>query len=109
MRVQPRTLTELLHRQVDPRAKRDVIGRGIAASPGAATGKIVFNANDAQASAARGEKCILVRRETSPEDIRGMHAAQAVLTERGGITSHAAVIGRGLGLPWVRRRCASIW
>tara|TARA_R110000787_G_scaffold58010_10_gene132191 strand:+ start:1530 stop:4139 length:2610 start_codon:yes stop_codon:yes gene_type:complete len=101
MRVQPRTLTELLHRQVDPRAKRDVIGRGIAASPGAATGKIVFNANDAQASAARGEKCILVRRETSPEDIRGMHAAQAVLTERGGITSHAAVIGRGLGLPCV--------
>ena len=101
MRVQPRTLTELLHRQVDPRAKRDVIGRGIAASPGAATGKIVFNANDAQASAARGEKCILVRRETSPEDIRGMHAAQAVLTERGGITSHAAVIGRGMGLPCV--------
>ena len=101
MRVQPRTLTELLHRQVDPRVKRDVIGRGIAASPGAATGRIVFNANDAQASAARGEKCILVRRETSPEDIRGMHAAQAVLTERGGITSHAAVIGRGMGLPCV--------
>ena len=101
MRVEPRTLTELLHRQVDRRAKRDVIGKGIAASPGAATGKIVFSATEAQASAARGEACILVRRETSPEDIRGMHAASAVLTERGGITSHAAVIGRGLGLPCV--------
>ena len=101
MRVEPRTLSELLHRQVDPSAKRDVIGSGIAASPGAATGRIVFNAADAQASAARGEPCILVRRETSPEDIRGMHAAHAVLTERGGITSHAAVIGRGMGLPCV--------
>ncbi len=101
MRVQPRTLTELLHRQVDPRVKRDCIGTGIAASPGAATGKIVFSATDAQAYASRGERCILVRRETSPEDIRGMHAAQAILTERGGITSHAAVIGRGIGLPCV--------
>jgi pyruvate, orthophosphate dikinase len=101
MRVEPRTLTELLHRQVDPKTKRDVIGRGIAASPGAATGRIVFSATDAQASASRGEPCILIRRETSPEDIRGMHAAKAVLTERGGITSHAAVIGRGLGLPCV--------
>ena len=101
MRVEPRTLTELLHRQVDPRSKRDVIGRGIAASPGAATGRIVFSATEAQASASRGEPCILIRRETSPEDIRGMHAASAVLTERGGITSHAAVIGRGLGLPCV--------
>lgn len=101
MRVQPRTLSELLHRQVSPGANRDVIGRGIAASPGAATGQIVFSANEAQASAARGEPCILVRRETTPEDIRGMHAAQAVLTERGGITSHAAVIGRGIGLPCV--------
>lgn len=101
MRVEPRTLSELLHRQVAPNAARDVIGHGIAASPGAATGKIVFNATDAQASDARGEACILVRRETSPEDIRGMHAAAAVLTERGGITSHAAVIGRGMGLPCV--------
>jgi pyruvate,orthophosphate dikinase len=101
MRVPPRTLSELLHRQVDPRTKRDVIGQGIAASPGAATGKIVFSATEAQASAARGEPCILIRRETSPEDIRGMHAAVAVLTERGGITSHAAVIGRGIGLPCV--------
>lgn len=101
MRVEPRTLTELLHRQIDATAKRDVIGHGIAASPGAATGKIVFTAEDAQAADSRGEDCILVRRETSPEDIRGMHAARAVLTERGGITSHAAVIGRGMGLPCV--------
>jgi pyruvate,orthophosphate dikinase len=78
-----------------------VIGHGIAASPGAATGKLVFSAAEAQASAARQEDCILVRRETSPEDIRGMHAARAVLTERGGMTSHAAVIGRGIGLPCV--------
>ena len=101
MRVEPRTLTELLHRQIAPSAKRDVIGRGIAASPGAATGRIVFTSNDAQASAARGEPCILVRRETGSEDVRGMHAAHAVLTERGGVTSHAAVIGRGIGLPCV--------
>ncbi len=101
MRVQPRLLTELLHRQIDPSVKRDVIGKGIAASPGAATGRLVFDAGEAQASAARGEACILVRRETSSEDVRGMHAAQAVLTERGGITSHAAVIGRGIGLPCV--------
>ena len=101
MRIEPRALNELLHRQVDPRAPRDVVARGIAASPGAAAGRIVFSAGEAQASAARGEPCVLVRRETSPEDIRGMHAAVAVLTERGGITSHAAVIGRGLGLPCV--------
>ena len=101
MRVTPTALSELLHRQVDPKAARDLIAKGIGASPGAATGKIVFTADDAQASAARGEPCILIRRETTPEDIRGMHAAQAVVTVRGGITSHAAVIGRGLGLPCV--------
>ncbi|MEZ5714286.1 MAG: pyruvate, phosphate dikinase [Paracoccaceae bacterium] len=101
MRIDPRALNELLHRQVDPEAKRDVLARGIAASPGAAHGALVFSAAEAQAYAARGEACILVRRETSPEDIRGMHAAVAVLTERGGMTSHAAVIGRGLGLPCV--------
>ncbi len=101
MRVEPQALSELLHRQVDPGAKRDLIVSGIAASPGAATGRIVLSAAAAQASAARGEACILVRRETTPEDIRGMHAAEAVLTVRGGITSHAAVIGRGLGLPCV--------
>jgi pyruvate,orthophosphate dikinase len=101
LRVEPRALSELLHRQVDPRHPRDVAARGIAASPGAATGRIVFSSADAQASAARGEPCILCRRETAPEDIRGMHSAAAVLTERGGMTSHAAVIGRGLGLPCI--------
>lgn len=101
MRIPPRMLNELLHRQVDPDAERDIIGAGIAASPGAAHGRIVFSASDAQASAARGEACILVRRETTPEDIRGMHDSYAVLTEKGGITSHAAVIGRGIGLPCV--------
>ncbi len=101
MRVEPNMLNELLHRQVAPNAKRDVLGTGIAASPGAATGRIVFTSAEAQASASRGEACVLVRRETSPEDIRGMHAAVAVLTERGGMTSHAAVIGRGLGLPCI--------
>ncbi len=101
MRVEPHALGELLHRQVAHGAVRDVIACGIAASPGAATGKIVFSAEDALALQAREEDCILVRRETSPEDIRGMHAAQGVLTERGGMTSHAAVIGRGMGLPCI--------
>jgi pyruvate,orthophosphate dikinase len=101
LRVEPRALSELLHHQVDPRGPRDVFARGIAASPGAATGRLVFSAEAAQVSAARGEPCVLVRRETAPEDIRGMHSAVAVLTERGGVTSHAAVIARGLGLPCV--------
>ena len=101
LRVEPRALSELLHPQVDPRGARDVIARGIAASPGAAVGRIVFSSHAAQASAARGEPCILVRRETAPEDIRGMHSSAGVLTERGGVTSHAAVIARGLGLPCV--------
>lgn len=101
MRVEPRALADLLHHQVDPRFPRNVIARGINASPGAATGRIVFSAAAAQASAAREEACILVRRETVPEDIRGMHASVAVLTERGGTTSHAAVIARGLGLPCI--------
>ncbi|MHA7828753.1 MAG: putative PEP-binding protein, partial [Roseovarius sp.] len=101
MRIEPRALNELLHRQVDPEAARDVLTRGVAASPGAACGRIVFTAGAAQAAAAQGEAVVLVRRETSPEDIRGMHAAVAVLTERGGMTSHAAVIGRGIGLPCV--------
>jgi len=101
MRIPPRALTELLHSHVNPDGPRDVVATGIAASPGAATGRLVFTARDAQSSAARDEPCILVRRETSPEDIRGMHAALAVLTQRGGITSHAAVIARGLGLPCV--------
>ena len=101
LRIPPFTLNSLLHRQVRVGSDRDVITTGIAAAPGAATGKIVFSAAAAQASASQGEPCVLVRRETSPEDIRGMHAAQGVLTERGGMTSHAAVIARGLGLPCV--------
>ena len=101
MRIEPSALSELLHRQIAPESARDIIGQGIAASPGAATGRIVFSAAEAQAAAAREEPCILVRRETSPEDIRGMHAAVGVLTERGGMSSHAAVIGRGLGKPSV--------
>ncbi len=101
MRVDPATLNTLLHRQVDPAATRDRVVSGIAASPGAASGRIVFTSAEAQAGAARDEPCILVRRETSPDDIRGMHAAVAVLTMRGGVTSHAAVIGRGLGKPCV--------
>lgn len=101
LRIEPRALSELLHRQVASVAKREVLARGIAASPGAATGYLVFSATAAQETAARGENAILVRRETSPEDIRGMHAAAGVLTERGGMSSHAAVIARGLGVPCV--------
>ncbi len=101
LRIEPNAIPDLLHQQVDNRSRRDVISEGIAASPGAASGKLVFNAVAAQAAAAQGEACILVRRETSPEDIRGMHAARGILTERGGQTSHAAVIARGLGLPCV--------
>ncbi|TDE41042.1 putative PEP-binding protein [Antarcticimicrobium sediminis] len=101
MRIEANSLNELLHRQVAPDAARDVLANGIGASPGAATGRIVFSATAAQASAARRESCILVRRETAPEDVRGMHASVGVLTEKGGMTSHAAVIGRGLGLPCI--------
>ncbi len=99
LRVPPHALGELLHPQVDPTAPRDVVMKGMAASPGAAVGKLVFSSEAAQTAASQGEPCILVRRETVPEDIRGMHAANAVITERGGMTSHAAVIARGLGLP----------
>ncbi|MBT8408986.1 MAG: pyruvate, phosphate dikinase [Alphaproteobacteria bacterium] len=101
LRVEPGTLPELLHRQVDPTGARDTLVTGIAASPGAATGKIVFSSAAAQSSAARDEPCILVRRETTPDDVRGMHVSAGVLTERGGTTSHAAVIARGLGVPAV--------
>ncbi|MBC6443330.1 MAG: pyruvate, phosphate dikinase [Rhodobacteraceae bacterium] len=101
MRVAPGTLTEMLHRQVDPKAPLEVLTTAIAAAPGAASGRLVFSAAAAQAAAAQEEDCILVRHETSPEDIRGMHSAKGILTERGGITSHAAVIARGLGLPCI--------
>ncbi len=101
LRVDPRALTEQLHPQICPAAPRDVVAQGIPASPGAATGRIVFSSTAAQTGATGGLDCILVRRETAPEDIRGMHAACGVLTERGGQTSHAAVIARGIGLPCV--------
>ncbi len=101
LRIPPGGLMEMMHRQVDPKANRDVLGRGVAASPGAATGRLMFNSAAAQSAASRGEAAILVRRETSPEDIRGMHSAVGVLTMRGGMTSHAAMVARGLGLPGV--------
>ena len=101
LRIKPRDLSEVMHPQVDPKATRDRIVKGIAASPGGAVGRIAFSSVAAQTFAARGEPCILVRRETTPEDIRGMHSANGVLTERGGGTSHAAVIARGLGVPCV--------
>ncbi|MEE9453495.1 MAG: pyruvate, phosphate dikinase [Paracoccaceae bacterium] len=101
LRIDPQNLVAHLHSQIDPDAERQVFGTGLPASPGAATGKIVFTPEAAMASEAREEPCILVRVETSPEDIRGMHAAVGVLTMRGGMTSHAAVIARGLGLPCV--------
>ena len=96
-RVKPADLDQLLHPSFDPKAKKDVIGQGLPASPGAASGKAVFHADDAEAAAAKGEQVILVRMETSPEDIGGMHAAQGILTARGGMTSHAAVVARGMG------------
>ena len=98
-RIEPQALDQLLHPMLDPDAERVVIGRGLPASPGAASGKAVFTADEAEA--ARGEKVILVRTETSPEDIHGMHAAQGILTTRGGMTSHAAVVARGMGRPCV--------
>ncbi len=100
-RIDPDSLDQLLHPTLDPDAERDIIARGIAASPGAATGKVVFSADDAEAMAQAGEDVILVRAETSPEDIHGMHAAKGVLTSRGGSTSHAAVVARGMGRPCV--------
>ncbi|TYO84981.1 pyruvate phosphate dikinase [Oceanicella actignis] len=101
LRIEPRMLNELLHPTLAPDAPRDVIARGLPASPGAASGPLAFSAEAAEAFAARGARAILVRVETSPEDIRGMHAAAGVLTLRGGMTSHAAVVARGLGVPAV--------
>ncbi|WP_347303799.1 pyruvate, phosphate dikinase [Croceibacterium sp. TMG7-5b_MA50] len=101
LRVDPMALDQLLHPTLDPDAPRDVLTRGLPASPGAASGKIVLDADTAEVWAGRGEKVILVRVETSPEDIHGMHAAQGVLTARGGMTSHAAVVARGMGRPCV--------
>ena len=97
MRVEPGQLNQLLHRRIDPEAKVNILAKGLPASPGAATGKIVFSADRAVELAKDGEKVILVRRETSPEDIHGMAVAQGILTARGGMTSHAAVVARGMG------------
>ncbi|MCC0030950.1 MAG: pyruvate, phosphate dikinase [Brucellaceae bacterium] len=101
MRVDPASLDQLLHPTIDPAAHRDVIGMGLPASPGAATGEIVFTSEEAETAKEQGRRVILVRVETSPEDIHGMHAAEAILTTRGGMTSHAAVVARGMGKPCV--------
>jgi pyruvate,orthophosphate dikinase len=101
LRVDPSGLDQLLHAHLDPAAPRDVIGRGLPASPGAASGHIVFDAEEAEHRAGRGEEVLLLRMETSPEDVNGMHAAKGILTSRGGMTSHAAVVARGMGRPCV--------
>ena len=100
-RVDPAALDQLLHPTLDPNAHRDVLTKGLPASPGAASGKVVFDADAAERASAAGEAVILVRVETSPEDIHGMHAAKGILTARGGMTSHAAVVARGMGRPCV--------
>lgn len=100
-RVEPAALDQLLHPTLDPNAERKVIAGGLPASPGAATGKIVFDADEAERLAQLGDAVILVREETSPEDIHGMHAARGIVTARGGMTSHAAVVARGMGRPCV--------
>ena len=101
MRIEPSALDQLLHPTIDPKAARDIIATGLPASPGAASGEIMFTPGDAEALKAQRRKTILVRVETSPEDIHGMHAAEAILTTRGGMTSHAAVVARGMGKPCV--------
>ena len=100
-RVDPAALDQLLHPTIDPKAERKILASGLPASPGAASGEIVFNSDDAEAARKAGRKVILVRIETSPEDIHGMHAAEGILTTRGGMTSHAAVVARGMGKPCV--------
>ncbi len=101
LRVDPASLDQLLHPALDPHAKRDVMATGLPASPGAASGEIVFDSDEAERLKAQNRRVILVRIETSPEDIHGMHAAEGILTSRGGMTSHAAVVARGMGKPCV--------
>ncbi|MEZ5782171.1 MAG: pyruvate, phosphate dikinase [Rhizobiaceae bacterium] len=101
LRIDAASLDQLLHPTIDPTAERKVIGMGLPASPGAATGEIVFSSDEAEEAKAQGRKVILVRVETSPEDIHGMHASEGILTTRGGMTSHAAVVARGMGKPCV--------
>ena len=100
-RIEPAALDQLLHPTIDPKAERRIIASGLPASPGAAAGEIVFDSDEAEAAKAAGRKVILVRVDTSPEDIHGMHAAEGILTTRGGMTSHAAVVARGMGKPCV--------
>jgi pyruvate, orthophosphate dikinase len=100
-RIDPAALDQLLHPTIDPKAERKIIATGLPASPGAASGEIVFSSDEAEALKSQGRKVILVRVETSPEDIHGMHAAEGILTTRGGMTSHAAVVARGMGKPCV--------
>ncbi len=100
-RVDPAALDQLLHPTIDPAAERKILATGLPASPGAASGEIVFSSDEAESLKAQGRKVILVRVETSPEDIHGMHAAEGILTTRGGMTSHAAVVARGMGKPCV--------
>jgi len=101
LRIEPMALDQLLHPTLDPKATRDVLTKGLPASPGAASGAVVFDADAAEKKAADGVAVILVRTETSPDDIHGMHAAKGILTARGGMTSHAAVVARGMGRPCV--------
>ncbi|WP_234730339.1 pyruvate, phosphate dikinase [Acidocella facilis] len=101
MRVNPSALDQLLHPTLDPKAEKTIFSKGLPASPGAASGAVVFSADEAELRAQKGESVVLVRIETSPEDIHGMHAAQGILTTRGGMTSHAAVVARGMGRPCV--------
>jgi pyruvate, orthophosphate dikinase len=100
-RVDPASLDQLLHPTIDPSAERQVLATGLPASPGAASGEIVFSSDEAETLKGQGKRVILVRVETSPEDIHGMHAAEGILTTRGGMTSHAAVVARGMGKPCV--------
>ncbi len=101
MRVDPQSLDQLLHPTLDPKAERNVIAKGLPASPGAASGMVVFSADEAEIKSHAGSAVILCRQETSPEDIHGMHASNGILTSRGGMTSHAAVVARGMGKPCV--------
>lgn len=101
LRIDPASLDQLLHPAIDPKAKLNIIAKGLPASPGAASGVVVFTSQEAERRATNGEKVILVRVETSPEDIKGMHVSEGILTARGGMTSHAAVVARGMGTPCV--------
>jgi len=101
MRVDPKRIEQLLHPMVDPKAPKNVIAKGLPASPGAASGKVIFDSEEAAELAEKGERIILVRDETSPEDIKGMARSKGILTSRGGMTSHAAVVARGIGTPCV--------